>query len=65
MRGDVIEVFPAYEEDRAIRIEFFGDQVDSIKEIDPLTGRTLRRMERTDIYPGPITSPARIPSNAQ
>ena len=52
VRGDVIEVFPAYEEDRAIRIEFFGDQVDSIKEIDPLTGRTLRRMERTDIYPG-------------
>ncbi len=52
VRGDVIEVFPAYEEDRAIRIEFFGDEVDSIKEIDPLTGRTLRRTNRTDIYPG-------------
>ncbi len=52
VRGDVIEVFPAYEEDRAIRIEFFGDEVDSIKEIDPLTGRTFRQMERTDIYPG-------------
>ena len=59
VRGDVIEVFPAYEEDRAIRIEFFGDEVDSIKEIDPLTGRTLRRMERTDIYPGThyVTAP--------
>jgi excinuclease ABC subunit B len=52
VRGDVVEVFPAYEEDRAVRIEFFGDEVDSIKEIDPLTGRTLRRIERTDIYPG-------------
>ena len=52
VRGDVIEVFPAYEEDRAIRIEFFGDEVDSIKEIDPLTGKTLRQMNRTDIYPG-------------
>ena len=52
VRGDVIEVFPAYEEDRAIRIEFFGDEVDSIKEIDPLTGKTLRRMNRADIYPG-------------
>ncbi len=58
-RGDVIEVFPAYEEDRAIRIEFFGDVVDSIKEVDPLTGRTIRRMERADIYPGThyVTAP--------
>ncbi len=52
VRGDVIEVFPAYEEDRAIRIEFFGDEVDTIKEIDPLTGRTYRQLDRTDIYPG-------------
>ncbi|MFZ2448532.1 MAG: excinuclease ABC subunit UvrB [Syntrophobacteraceae bacterium] len=52
VRGDVVEVFPAYEEDRAIRIEFFGDEVDAIKEIDPLTGRALRRLSRTDIYPG-------------
>ncbi len=52
VRGDVIEVFPTYEEDLAIRIEFFGDEVDSIKEIDPLTGRSLRQMPRADIYPG-------------
>jgi excinuclease ABC subunit B len=59
VRGDVIEIFPAYEEDRAIRIEFFGDLVDSIREIDPLTGRTIRRMERADIYPGThyVTAP--------
>lgn len=52
VRGDVVEVFPAYEEDRAIRIEFFGDEVDSIREVDPLSGRTLRNLDRTDIYPG-------------
>jgi len=52
VRGDIVEVFPAYEEDRAIRIEFFGDEVDTIKEIDPLTGRTLRQLSRADIYPG-------------
>lgn len=59
VRGDVVEVFPAYEEDRAIRIEFFGDEVDSIKEIDPLTGRTFRSMDRIDIYPGThyVTAP--------
>ncbi len=59
VRGDVIEVFPTYEEDRAVRIEFFGDQVDSIKEIDPLTGRTFRRLDRAHIYPGThyVTSP--------
>jgi excinuclease ABC subunit B len=59
VRGDVVEVFPTYEEDRAIRIEFFGDEVDSIKEIDPLTGSTFRRLERIDIYPGThyVTSP--------
>src|SRR5262249_15960841 len=38
VRGDVVEVFPAYEDERAIRIEFFGDEVDSISEIDPLRG---------------------------
>ncbi len=52
VRGDVVEIFPAYEEDLAIRIEFFGDEVDAIKEIDPLTGRTFRRLDRADIYPG-------------
>ena len=62
VRGDVVEVFPAYEEDRAIRIEFFGDEVDSIKEIDPLTGRTYRQLTRTDIYPGThyVTSEATL-----
>ncbi len=52
VRGDVVEVFPAYEEDRAVRVEFFGDVVDSISEIDPLRGRTLRKLRYIDIFPG-------------
>ncbi len=51
-RGDVLEIFPAHEEDRAVRIEFFGDEIDTIKEIDPLTGKTLRSLDEIAIYPG-------------
>ncbi len=51
VRGDVLEVFPAYEEERALRIEFFGDEVDSIKEVDPLTGKTLKVLQSVAIYP--------------
>src|SRR2546430_9379591 len=42
VRGDVVEVFPAYEEAKAIRFEFFGDTVEAIAEIDPLRGKVLR-----------------------
>lgn len=52
VRGDVLDIFPAYEEDLAIRVEFFGDDIERISEIDPLTGRVLRRVESTKIYPG-------------
>jgi excinuclease ABC subunit B len=51
VRGDVVEVFPAYEEAKAIRIEFFGDTIESLAEIDPLRGRVLRKLERVAIYP--------------
>jgi len=51
VRGDRVEIFPAYEEDRAIRVEFFGDEVESIKEIDPLRGKTLRTLPKVTIYP--------------
>ncbi len=51
VRGDVIEIFPAYEEDRAIRVEFFGDTIDGISEIDPLRGRVLRKLNKIPIYP--------------
>jgi excinuclease ABC subunit B len=50
VRGDVIEVFPTYE-DYAIRIEMFGDEVDAIAQIDPVTGRTLKAHPRLPIYP--------------
>ena len=50
-RGDVVEVFPVSEETRAIRIEFFGDTVESIAEIDPLRGQVLRRLDKIAIYP--------------
>ena len=51
VRGDVIEIFPASAEDRSVRIELFGDQVDAIHEIDPLTGRSLRRLPKVAVYP--------------
>jgi excinuclease ABC subunit B len=51
VRGDVVEVFPQYEADRAIRVEFFGDEIESIAEIDPLRGRVLSRPKRSLIYP--------------
>lgn len=51
VRGDVLDIFPAYEEDLAIRVEFFGDEIDQISEIDPLTGRVLRHLEHATIYP--------------
>ena len=50
VRGDVLEVYPSYE-DLAIRIEFFGDEVERIVEIDPLTGEILGTRARVDIYP--------------
>lgn len=51
VRGDRVEVFPAYEEDAAVRIEFFGDEIDRIAEIDPLTGNTLMPLNQVTIYP--------------
>ncbi|MBD3880603.1 excinuclease ABC subunit UvrB [Phormidium tenue FACHB-886] len=50
VKGDVLEIGPAYE-DRIIRIEFFGDEIDAIRYIDPLTGETLQSMEALNVYP--------------
>lgn len=52
VRGDVIDVFPAHEENRAIRIELSGDQVKALSEIDPLRGKILQPLEKVPIYPG-------------
>ncbi len=51
VRGDVVEVFPAHEEEKAVRIEFFGDEVVRLVEIDPLWGKTLREVSRLAVYP--------------
>jgi len=51
VRGDRVEVFPAYEEDKAIRIDFFGDQIEAISEIDPLRGSVSKRLKQATIFP--------------
>lgn len=51
VRGDIVEVFPSFSMDRALRIEFFGDDIDGIFEFDPLTGEKIRRLERIAIFP--------------
>lgn len=50
-RGDVLEIVPAYDDDLAYRIEFFGDDVERISEIDPLTGKVRKRLETISIFP--------------
>jgi excinuclease ABC subunit B len=50
VRGDVLEIFPSYE-DLAMRVEFFGDEIERMVEIDPLTGEILGQRSRLDIYP--------------
>ena len=61
VRGDTIEIFPAYRHE-AVRIEWFGDEIDSISLIDPLTGKILEKLDRIIIYPAKhfITSPPRL-----
>ena len=51
VRGDVLEIIPAYHHERALRIEFFGDDIDSMREVDPLTGDVLAAVGKTVIYP--------------
>ncbi len=51
VRGDIVEIFPAHEDEKALRIEFFGDTVDAISEIDPLRGVAHQRLAKCAIYP--------------
>lgn len=51
VRGDIVDIFPSYEAERAVRVEFFGDEIESLVEIDPLRGTVLRKLRRTAIYP--------------
>jgi excinuclease ABC subunit B len=50
-RGDVVEVFPSYEGETALRFEFFGDSIEAISEIDPMRGKVLRRVQKALIHP--------------
>ena len=50
-RGDVLEILPVYERNEALRIEFFGDQIDRITSFDPLTRQPIRELDRIAIYP--------------
>jgi excinuclease ABC subunit B len=51
VRGDRVEIFPSYEESKALRIDFYGDEIEAISEIDPLRGILKKRLNRATIYP--------------
>ncbi len=51
VRGDVLDIYPAHEEEHAVRISFFGDTVEGIHEIDPLIGKTIKELNRITVYP--------------
>jgi len=62
VRGDVIDIFPVHEEERAVRLEFFGDMVESISVIDPLRGVIIERLQEYTVFPGShfVTSKDRL-----
>jgi len=52
VRGDIVEIFPPYEDEQALRVEFFGDTIESMSLIDPLRGKKIGSIGRTAVYPG-------------
>lgn len=52
VRGDVVEIFPPYEDERAIRVEFFGDYIDRVAWVDPLRGKIIEEVDQVAVYPG-------------
>jgi len=62
VRGDVVEVFPAYEEDQALRLSFFGDNLEGLTSIDPLRGKTIDQFKQIHIFPNShyVTSSQRM-----
>jgi excinuclease ABC subunit B len=62
VRGDVVEIFPAYEEDRAVRVDLFGDTIDSISIIDPMRGIVLQQLNDLTVFPSShfVTSTERL-----
>ncbi len=51
VRGDVVDIFPAYEDESAVRVEFFGDTIDTLGEIDPLRGKSTRALRKAVLFP--------------
>ena len=51
VRGDAVDIYPAYWRDRAVRVEFFGDEIDAIREFQPVTGVVTKTLQHTVIYP--------------
>ena len=51
VRGDVVEIFPASRDEHAFRVEFFGDEIDRIREVEALTGRVLGEVDHLAIFP--------------
>lgn len=64
VRGDVIDIFPVHEEEKAIRLEFFGDTIEAVSVIDPLRGVVLERLQEYTVFPGShfVTSKDRLQS---
>ncbi len=62
VRGDVIDIYPVHEDERAVRVEFFGDTIDSLTVVDPLRGVVLERLEEYTVFPGShfVTSRDRV-----
>ncbi|MEA2085392.1 MAG: excinuclease ABC subunit UvrB [Thermodesulfobacteriota bacterium] len=62
VRGDVLEIFPAYEDEQAVRVELFGDTIDKISMVDPLRGKVLKQEKELTIFPGShfVTSKERL-----
>ncbi len=62
VRGDTVEIFPSYSTDTAVRVEFFGDEIDRVSEIHTVTGQVTRRLAHAIIYPAShyVTDPAKM-----
>jgi excinuclease ABC subunit B len=62
VRGDTVEIYPAYYKDRAVRVEYFGDEIERISEINPLTGKAERVLSHVAIYPAShyVTPPEKM-----
>ncbi|MEW5734596.1 MAG: excinuclease ABC subunit UvrB [Thermodesulfobacteriota bacterium] len=60
VRGDRVEILPAYEEEVALRVEFFGDEIDTLTEIDPLRGTVKRKIRKAEVFPASHYAASRI-----